>query len=395
MDKHELDLNLTFCEGTPLPLTLRIVNIALIPQEDTLNECRLTLQVSPTSYQQIETHALFNLNPEFRSPFSNGDFLPDRNLKLEITLKPDLLPQLSEHANTPEAIATYLTNLNQQSPLPPNDSPSETEPQSPLSSNPLLNTENWFCLSVKQDQDSGETGYTTFWNYVNPTILNHPETASEQIAEGITNFAQQWAAANLSAATEDITEELVKGITNLFEGFETWLDNTFSEDNDNDIDDFAREKSILATIIAYFTKDDWTFTKLQGQSVLQMAYQGKNGLWNCYAQARETEEQFVFYSIYPELVSEEKRLAMAELLTRLNYGLIIGNFEMDFNDGEIRYKTSIAVEGNILNYQVIKRLVYANVAIMDYYLPSIRTVMDGNISPEEAIALIDSNPKSL
>ncbi|NEO56924.1 MAG: YbjN domain-containing protein [Okeania sp. SIO3B5] len=391
MDNYKFNLNLTFCEGTPSPFTTRVVNIALTAQEDIINECRLSLQVNPTSYQQIETHALFNLNSEFRGPFSNGDFLPDTDIQLEITLKPDLLPQLSEHANTPETVATYLTNLSQQSPLPPNASPSDTEPQSPLSSNPLLNTENWFCLSVKQDQDSGETGYTTFWNYVNPTILNHPETAREQIAEGITNFAENWAAANLSAATEDIAEELVKGITNLFEGFETWLDNAFSEDNDNDTDDLAREKSILATIIAYFTKDDWTFTKLQGQSVLQMAYQGKNGLWNCYAQARETEEQFVFYSIYPELVSEEKRLAIAELLTRINYGLIIGNFEMDFNDGEIRYKTSIAVEGNILNYQVIKRLVYANVTIIDYYLPSIRAVMNENISPEEAIALIESD----
>lgn len=239
MDNHQL--NLTFCEGTPSLLTTRVVNIALIAQENTINECRLTLQVSPTSYQQINTHALFNLNPEFRGPFSKGDFLPDSDIQLEITLKPDLLPQLSEHANTPEAVATYLTNLSQQNTLPPTASPSETEPPSPSSSDTFLNTENWFCLSVKQEQDSGETGYTTFWNYVNPAILNHPETASEQIAEGITNFAENWAAANFTSATQDITEELVKGITNLFEGFETWLDNAFSQDNNNDTDDFARE----------------------------------------------------------------------------------------------------------------------------------------------------------
>ncbi|NET58186.1 MAG: YbjN domain-containing protein [Symploca sp. SIO2E6] len=417
MDNYKLDCTLTLCDRTQSPLTTRVVNLAISTQEDRINECRLTLQVSPASYQQIDTHSLFNLNPEFRSPFSKGDFLPNSDLQLEITLKPDLLPQLSENATTPEAAATYLANLSQHSPaspsntqlrskivvetdtetrghgdaekmnmLPLNATWCNTEPQSPSSSNPLLNTENWFCLSVKQQQESGETGYTTFWNYVNPAILNHPETASKQIAEGITNFAENWATVNLSTATEDIAEELVKGITNLFEGFETWLDNAFSQDNDHNTNDFAHEESILATIIAYFTKDDWTFTKLQGQSVLQLAYQGKNGLWNCYAQARETEKQFIFYSIYPELVSEDKRLTMAELLTRLNYGLVIGNFEMDFNDGEIRYKTSIGVEGNILTHQVIKRLVYANVTIIDHYLPTIRAVMDGNKSPEEAIA---------
>ena len=386
MENYPLNLDLTFYDRTQTPLTTHVVNIAFTTQEDTINECCLTLQVSPASYQQIDTHALFHLNPEFRAPFSNGDFLPDGDIQLEITLKPDLLPQLLEQATTPEAAATYLANLSQQYSPPPTASPSETEPQSPSSDNPLLNPESWFCLSVKQQQDSGETGYTTFWNYVNPAILNHPETASEQIAEGITNFAENWAAANFTAATQDITEELVKGITNLFDGFETWLDNAFSQDNNSDTDGFASEESILATIITYFTKDDWTFTKLQGQSILQMAYQGENGLWSCYAQAREPEEQFIFYSIYPELVSEDKRFTIAELLTRINYGLVIGNFEMDFNDGEIRYKTSIGVEGDILTYQIIKRLVYANVAIMDHYLPNIRAVMDENISPEDAIA---------
>ena len=385
MDNYQLNHNLIFNSDTQVSLTTRFVKLVLTTREEILNECRLTLQVSSASYQQIDTHALFYLNPEFRSPLSNGDFLPDRDIQLEITLKPDLLPQISEHATIPEAAATYLANLSQQTSLSPTASPSETKPQSPFTSDPLLNTESWFCLSVKQQQDSGETGYTTFWNYVNPAILNHPETASKQIAEGITNFAEN----NLTAATQDITEELVKGITNLFDGFETWLDNAFSQDNDNDNDSFASEESILATIIAYFTKDDWTFTKLQGESVLQMAYQGENGLWNCYAQARESQEQFIFYSIYPELVPVDKRLTVAELLTRINYGLVIGNFEMDFNDGEIRYKTSIGVEEDILTYQVIKRLVYANVTIMDRYLPAIRAVMDRNMSPEEAIAQIE------
>lgn len=30
----------------------------------------------------------------------------------------------------------------------------------------------------------------------------------------------------------------------------------------------------------------------------------------------------------------------AEFLTRANYGLVFGNFEMDMHDGEIRYKPS-------------------------------------------------------
>jgi hypothetical protein len=65
--------------------------------------------------------------------------------------------------------------------------------------------------------------------------------------------------------------------------------------------------------------------------------------------------------------------------------MIIGNFELDFADGEIRYKTSIDVKGDILSFELIKQLVYANVTMMDEYLPGIMSVIDNDVSPEDAI----------
>lgn len=70
--------------------------------------------------------------------------------------------------------------------------------------------------------------------------------------------------------------------------------------------------------------------------------------------------------------------------------MIIGNFELNFDDGEIRYKTSIDVKNNFLNSETIKQLVYTNVRMMDQYLPGITSVISGKMSPEEAIHLIES-----
>jgi hypothetical protein len=396
MDNYLLDdCNLIFCDRLQVSLATRVINIGLTIQNDTLSECRLTFQVSPATYQRIDTQALFNLNPEFRTPVSNGDFQPDGDIQLEVTLQPDLLPQLLDHAQTAEAAAAYLQAISaQQTEQCQSTTGAEQAAENPenpeFSIHPLLYTENWFCLSVKQQQDSGEVGYTTFWNYVNPALLNQSDASSDQIAEGITNFFKDWTTANLTAATQDLTEELFKGVSGLFEGFDTWLDQSFSEASDDDQDDTDDDNGILETVIQFFTEDDWTFTKLQGQSVLQVVCQGENGRWNCYAQAREDQEQFVFYSIYPDIAPEDKRLAMAEFFTRANYGLIIGNFEMDFEDGEIRYKTSIDVEGDLLTTDLIKQLVYANIMMMDHYLPGIQAVMDGTMSPVEAIAHIEN-----
>jgi hypothetical protein len=43
-----------------------------------------------------------------------------------------------------------------------------------------------------------------------------------------------------------------------------------------------------------------------------------------------------------------------------NSDMIIGNFQLDFHDGEILYKRSIDVEGDTLSFACINNLIYAN-----------------------------------
>jgi len=146
---------------------------------------------------------------------------------------------------------------------------------------------------------------------------------------------------------------------------------------------------IFDAVVRFFREDDWLFEQLPGKPILRLGFRGKNGAWNCYAQAREAQHQFVFYSILDVNVPPNRRQAMAEFLTRANYGLVIGNFEMDFNDGEVRYKTSIDVEGDRLTSALIKQMVYINVLMMDRYLPGIMSVAFGNADPAQAIAAIE------
>jgi hypothetical protein len=148
-------------------------------------------------------------------------------------------------------------------------------------------------------------------------------------------------------------------------------------------------QSIFQAIVNFFKEDKWSFVQIKDQSALRLAFEGKNGKCNCYAQTRETQQQFVFYSVCPLRVPEPKLGAIGEFINRANSGMIIGNFELDFADGEIRYKTSIDVEGDRLTSALIKRLVYANVTMMDEYLPGIKSVIEGDVSPVDAIAPIE------
>ena len=147
---------------------------------------------------------------------------------------------------------------------------------------------------------------------------------------------------------------------------------------------------IYKTMIDFFESDDWHFQPMENAPVLSMEFSGKNGRWVCFAQAREEQHQFIFYSILPVNTPTEQISAVAEFITRVNYGMIIGNFELDYGDGEIRYKTSIDVEGDNLSFPLMKQIVYANVVIMDRYLSGLMRVMYGDAQPADEVERIES-----
>jgi hypothetical protein len=139
----------------------------------------------------------------------------------------------------------------------------------------------------------------------------------------------------------------------------------------------------------YFQEGGWSFEAVPERSLLRMAFQGRSGEWAFFAQAREEQSQLVFYSRVSIPIEERRRMAVAELLTRANYGIIVGNFEIDLRDGEVRYKTSLDIEGGSLTPTLVHNLVGTNVRMMDRYLPGIFAVALEDKDPLEALAEIE------
>jgi hypothetical protein len=142
-------------------------------------------------------------------------------------------------------------------------------------------------------------------------------------------------------------------------------------------------------VIRFFTEDKWNFQELEGKNALRTNFKGDNGLWSCFMRTREDTQRVSFYASMGVNVPPDKRNLMAEFITRVNYGMLIGCFEMDYTDGEVRYRTSIDVEGGELTQTMIKNLVYANILTADRYLPGVMSVAFGNSTPEEAVKKIE------
>ena len=146
---------------------------------------------------------------------------------------------------------------------------------------------------------------------------------------------------------------------------------------------------LLEKAMAFFTSDDWDTHPLS-DTVLQTAFKGDNGEWDCLAVVLDNSDHFLFYSIIGDRVPEAANEQVALFLHRANHGLNIGNFEFDMNQGELRFKTSVQVDPDQFSHALFQSLIHHNVLVVDEYFPGIRSIINETMSAEAAIMMIES-----
>lgn len=102
----------------------------------------------------------------------------------------------------------------------------------------------------------------------------------------------------------------------------------------------------------------------------------------------EVASTLTCHSIVSHRVAEVDRLATMELVTA-NYGLLEGRFEMDLDDGEVRFTTSARVVGDVDVGGVLRHLLTFNLAVFAVYSASIEAVALGRASAREAIEWVE------
>lgn len=92
----------------------------------------------------------------------------------------------------------------------------------------------------------------------------------------------------------------------------------------------------------------------------------------------------VCYHVLPFSASNKERSLQAEYLTRINYNLARGCFEMNFEDGVIRYKHRISLADIRDNsFEEISYMLYLGCSMLEQYSPGIVGISFGK-TPEEA-----------
>ena len=70
------------------------------------------------------------------------------------------------------------------------------------------------------------------------------------------------------------------------------------------------------------------------------------------------------FSQLPIFAPVYRRPALCETIARANYGLYLGNFEMDMGDGELRFKSSLPVNDAEPSDNQIRRLIANSMGVI-------------------------------
>ena len=154
----------------------------------------------------------------------------------------------------------------------------------------------------------------------------------------------------------------------------------------------AEAKTLFDRIFDHLTARDFEFYADAEKQYLSFSLRLRDGNARILVEAAEVPgwSRILVYTSYPTFVPENRRLAIAEALTRINYSSLFGNFEMDLTDGEVRVRTVLEDEG-FIGEAMIDRAIRRGLALADQYQAALLSIAFGNSKAMDVLEMAAIN----
>lgn len=139
---------------------------------------------------------------------------------------------------------------------------------------------------------------------------------------------------------------------------------------------------IKKSVINLLNMKEWPY--LENEELIKIDIDGNNGTWPSFVKCEEDEKILLYYSVFPVRIPKEKIDIVINGISRINYGLKIGNFEISYDQGELHFKTSIEFPNTDMDYKpFIEKMILTNILTTDEYLPIIMKFIHSDVKIEE------------
>ncbi len=151
-------------------------------------------------------------------------------------------------------------------------------------------------------------------------------------------------------------------------------------------------EKVIQQIKNFFEENDWKYTFNEEKNIFSTELNMNNvlGILRMYIFLRETS--YVVSTVLNSSVEEQYYGQISEYLHRANFGMRNGNFEFDYNDGEVRFKTFVNFEDMELSDAVIADSIFVSAAMVDQYGKKLIQLMVSDAeTPSDLIEEIESS----
>ena len=191
---------------------------------------------------------------------------------------------------------------------------------------------------------------------------NHKETDPNNIDSAVSDKNTSSADKNVADNIETMNKS-IKVETDIDTAIGKDFENSAEQKSDSDI-------PIVDYLKQYFDDKEWHYNHYQpkirdSQKSHYLSLRMRNKRLDCgyLFRVQERNKLLAVYGILPFLIPESHQSAAMLLMTQINYDMVIGNLEMDVNDGEIRYKNAIDIEAVGLDDDILEHLLQSIIAM--------------------------------
>lgn len=149
-------------------------------------------------------------------------------------------------------------------------------------------------------------------------------------------------------------------------------------------------RTIVDRIKMFLDANEWKYSFDADAGVFRLGVHISEGCMldsvNVYLAVKETSIcTYALFPIQAPFKDAEVMARLAEFICRSNYNLKQGCLEVDYQDGELRYRCYIDSEGIIFSDEVIANSIYCSTAMLENFSYGLIGIIFRNMSAVEAV----------
>ena len=148
---------------------------------------------------------------------------------------------------------------------------------------------------------------------------------------------------------------------------------------------------IRKAVESYFEKENFTYSGFNEKNVASISFNVESKISSVRIRFQAQKNMLLIRAMLPIKANEDVRPAVAEYLLRANYGMKIGGFDFDFNDGELSFRASFYCGDVAPTHEQIDYAIKSCVVLTQRYGDGLLKVIFGLQSPKDAIQEIDGS----